>query len=110
MKIANLFVIFVIFKIILTSVYSRHTRGHSVDYEEKCTPHWWPRNDCKEGLTCDIEDKVCKVAKHQVCGKGRAERDCANDEKYQCLPPKEVFGKKGQESIWTCRKNKSLKN
>jgi hypothetical protein len=108
MKIVKILVFFSFLQIILSSAHMRGRKSNSVDYEGKCTPHWWPRNDCKEGLTCDIEEKICKVAKKEVCGNGRVERECANDEKYKCLPPKEVFTKNGQEPVWICRKRKDM--
>jgi hypothetical protein len=106
MKYPNLLVKLAVFTLVFVSVFSRHKRRlkrGSVDYEGACTPRWWPRNDCKDGLSCDIEEKICKVGKNQPCGKGHAERECIDSDNIKCLPPPEVFGKNGQEPQWICR-------
>lgn len=111
MKSIKFFIKFAILALVYISVLSKHKRRlkrGSVDYQKPCTPHWWPRNDCKEGLTCDIEEKICKVSKNMVCGKGREERECADAEHYFCLPPPEVFGKNGKQPDWICREAHNL--
>ena len=111
MKSIKLLIKFAILALVCVSILSKVTgrskrlkRGNK-DYSHECTPRLIG-SECKDGLTCDKEEKACYVSNNKVCGKGRAERNCAGAG-YHCLPTV-MFPKKGEEPNWICKYNKDV--